>query len=183
MKDTKNDGLKMYTNSGLAVGSIFLTLLIIGGLLLVNYWGNGMKEVKICCVVIGGLWFVGCLFSAPKWYANIEFTQEGLIFRAPFRKTTLIPYKRIHIYPASYIHVCVEVPYIVFSTKIMSNYELTHINNGSQHQRWSSPSCTAERPNEKLLKVLPPEGRAMLRATFDGKYEQEMQQKDSQGKK
>ena len=79
MKDTKNDGLKMYTNSGLAVGSIFLTLLIIGGLLLVNYWGNGMKEVKICCVVIGGLWFVGCLFSAPKWYANIEFTQEGLI--------------------------------------------------------------------------------------------------------
>ena len=40
MKDTKNDGLKMYTNSGLAVGSIFLTLLIIGGLLLVNYWGN-----------------------------------------------------------------------------------------------------------------------------------------------
>lgn len=55
MKDTKNDGLKMYTNSGLAVGSIFLTLLIIGGLLLVNYWGNGMKEVKICCVVIGGV--------------------------------------------------------------------------------------------------------------------------------
>ena len=26
MKDTKNDGLKMYTNSGLAVGSIFLMI-------------------------------------------------------------------------------------------------------------------------------------------------------------
>ena len=155
MKDTKNDGLKMYTNSGLAVGSIFLTLLIIGGLLLVNYWGNGMKEVKICCVVIGGLWFVGCLFSAPKWYANIEFTQEGLIFRAPFRKTALIPYKRIHIYPASYIHVCVEVPYIVFSTKIMSNYELTHINNVPNTSE-VIPIEYRRKTYEKLLKVLPP---------------------------
>ena len=181
MKDTKNDGLKMYTNSGLAVGSIFLTLLIIGGLLLVNYWGNGMKEVKICCVVIGGLWFVGCLFSAPKWYANIEFTPEGLIFRAPFRKTTLIPYKRIHIYPASYIHVCVEVPYIVFSTKIMSNYELTHINN-VPNTSTVIPIEYRRKTYEKLLKVLPPEGRAMLRAAFDEKYEQETQQQDDRKK-
>ena len=181
MKDTKNDGLKMYTNSGLAVGSIFLTLLIIGGLLLVNYWGNGMKEVKIYCVVMGGLWFVGCLLCAPKWYANIEFTQEGLIFRAPFRKTTLIPYKRIHIYPASYIHVCVEVPYIVFSTKIMSNYELTHINNVPNTSE-VIPIEYRRKTYEKLLKVLPPEGRAMLRATFDEKYEQETQQQDDRKK-
>lgn len=181
MKDTKNDGLKMYTNSGLAVGSIFLTLLIIGGLLLVNYWGNGMKEVKICCVVIGGLWFVGCLFSAPKWYANIEFTPEGLIFRAPFRKTALIPYKRIHIYPASYIHVCVEVPYIVFSTKIMSNYELTHINNVPNTSE-VIPIEYSRKHYEKLLKVLPRDGRAMLRAAFDEKYEQETQQQDDRKK-
>ena len=181
MKDTKNDGLKMYTNSGLAVGSIFLTLLIIGGLLLVNYWGNGMKEVKIYCVVMGGLWFVGCLFSAPKWYANIEFTPEGLIFRAPFRKTALIPYKRIHIYPASYIHVCVEVPYIVFSTKIMSNYELTHINNVPNTSE-VIPIEYRRKTYEKLLKVLPPEGRAMLRAAFDEKYEQETQQQDDRKK-
>ena len=181
MKDTKNDGLKMYTNSGLAVGSIFLTLLIIGGLLLVNYWGNGMKEVKIYCVVIGGLWFVGCLLCAPKWYANIEFTQEGLIFRAPFRKTALIPYKRIHIYPASYNHVCVEVPYIVFSTKIMSNYELTHINNVPNTSE-VIPIEYRRKTYEKLLKVLPPEGRAMLRAAFDEKYEQETQQQDDRKK-
>lgn len=181
MKDTKNDGLKMYTNSGLAVGSIFLTLLIIGGLLLVNYWSNGMKEVKICCVVIGGLWFVGCLFSAPKWYANIEFTPEGLIFRAPFRKTALIPYKRIHIYPASYIHVCVEVPYIVFSTKIMSNYELTHINNVPNTSE-VIPIEYSRKHYEKLLKVLPRDGRAMLRAAFDEKYEQETQQQDDRKK-
>lgn len=123
----------------------------------------------------------GWLLCAPKWYANIEFTQEGLIFRAPFRKTTLIPYKRIHIYPASYIHVCVEVPYIVFSTKILSNYELTHINNVPNTSE-VIPIEYSRKHYEKLLKVLSPEGRAMLRAAFDEKYEQEMQQKDRQGK-
>ena len=117
----------------------------------------------------------------PQWYANIEFTQEGLIFRAPFRKTTLIPYKRIHIYPASYIHVCVEVPYIVFSTKIMSNYELTHINNVPNTSE-VIPIEYRRKTYEKLLKVLPPEGRAMLRAAFDEKYEQETQQQDDRKK-
>lgn len=181
MKNKEPDNLRMFTNSGLAVGSIFLTLLIIGGLLLVNYWGNGMKEVKICCVVIGGLWFVGCLFSAPKWYANIEFTPEGLIHRAPFRKATLVPYRSLHIYPAYYIHVCVPVPYIVFSTKIMSYYELTHINNVPNTSE-VIPIEYRRKTYEKLLNVLPREGRAMLRAAFDEKYEQETQRQDDRKK-
>lgn len=60
------------------------------------------------------IWLVDCLLATPKWYANIEFTSEGLIHRAPFHKATLIPYKRIHINHASYIHVCVELPYREF---------------------------------------------------------------------
>lgn len=72
--------------------------------------------------------------------------------------------------------------YIVFSTKKLSYYELTHINNVPNTSE-VIPIEYRRKTYEKLLKVLPPEGRAMLRAAFDGKYEQEMQQKDSQGKK
>lgn len=182
MKKAKNDNLKLFTNHGLAVVSIIITILMMGGIYFIHYMGDGQKDVDIICVISAVGWLVICMFAAPKWYANIEFTPEGLIHRAPFHKATLIPYKRIHINPASYIHVCVEVPYIVFSTKILSNYELTHINNVPNSSE-VIPIEYRRKTYEKLLKVLPPEGRAMLRAAFDGKYEQEMQQKDSQGKK
>lgn len=132
----------------------------------------------VCIVIVMAIiWLVDCLLATPKWYANIELTSEGLIHRAPFHKATLIPYKRIHINPASYIHVCVEVPYIVFSTKILSNYELTHINNVPNTSE-VIPIEYRRKTYEKLLNVLPPEGRAMLRTAFDAKYEQEMQQRD-----
>ena len=177
MKDTKNDNLKLYTNSGLAVASVIVTLIMIGALFLLHYLCREIKEATAICVTLGIGWLIGCLLAAPKWYANIEFTSEGLVHRAPFRKATLIPYKRIHINPASYIHVCVEVPYIVFSTKILSNYELTHINNVPNTSE-VIPIEYRRKTYEKLLKVLPPEGRAMLRTAFDAKYEQEMQQRD-----
>ena len=182
MRNRKNDNLRMFTNSGLAIGSIPLTLLVIGADLLMYYLGGGGLGGMILCGVLAIGWIGACLLAAPKWYANIEFTPEGLIHRAPFRKATLVPYRSLHIYPAYYIHVCVPVPYIVFSTKIMSYYELTHINNVPNTCE-VIPIEYRRKTYEKLLKVLPPDGRAMLRAAFDGKYEQKMQQKDSQGKK
>ena len=181
MKNTENGNFRLYTNSGLGIGgTILMVLLIVIIIYLYQYGGGGIGGL-ICCGSMAVLWLAGWLLCTPKWYANIEFTQEGLIFRAPFRKTTLIPYKRIHIYPASYIHVCVEVPYIVFSTKIMSKYELTHINNVPNTSE-VIPIEYRRKTYEKLLKVLPPEGRAMLRAAFDEKYEQETQQQDDRKK-
>ena len=69
----------------------------------------------------------------------------------------------------------------MFSTKIMSNYELTHINNVPNTSE-VIPIEYRRKTYEKLLKVLPPEGRAMLRAAFDEKYEQETQQQDDRKK-
>lgn len=172
MKNGKNDNLRLFTNRALAIGSIPLTLLMMGGIYFIHYMGGGQIEVDIQCVVVGIVWIGACLFAAPKWYANIEFTPEGLIHRAPFRKATLVPYRSLHIYPAYYIHVCVPVPYIVFSTKILSNYELSHINNVPNTSE-VIPIEYRRKTYEKLLKVLPPDGRAMLRAAFDDKYEQE----------
>lgn len=172
MKNTKNDNLRLLTNKGLAVSSVFVTLLITGALYFIHYVSGGQKGIDIQCVVLGVGWIVGCMLCAPKWYANIEFAPEGLIHRAPFRKATLVPYRSLHIYPAYYIHVCVPVPYIVFSTKILSNYELSHINNVPNTSE-VIPIEYRRKTYEKLLNVLPREGRAMLRAAFDEKYEQE----------
>ncbi|MGN1248789.1 MAG: hypothetical protein ACI4XW_01835 [Candidatus Spyradocola sp.] len=86
--------------------------------------------------------------------------------------------RSLHIYRAYYIHVCVPVPYIVFSTKILSYYELSHINNVPNTSE-VMPIEYRRKTYEKLLNVLPREGRAMLRAAFDGKYEQETQRKGS----
>ena len=172
MKNTKNDNLRMFTNSGLAIGSIPLTVLMMGADLLMYHMGGGGFGEMILCGVLAIGWIGACLLAAPKWYANIEFTPEGLIHRAPFRKATLVPYRSLHIYPAYYIHVCVPVPYIVFSTKILSNYELSHINNVPNTSE-VIPIEYRRKTYEKLLNVLPREGRAMLRAAFDEKYEQE----------
>ena len=183
MKNGKNDNLRLFTNRVLAIGSIPLTLIANVPLHLMLYFGNWASEGdRIAGTIVGVVvtigWIVGCMLSAPKWYANIEFTPEGLIHRAPFRKTTLVPYRSLHIYPAYYIHVCVPVPYIVFSTKILSNYELSHINNVPNTSE-VIPIEYRRKTYEKLLNVLPPDGRAMLRAAFDEKYEQETRQKGS----
>lgn len=71
--------------------------------------------------------------------------------------------------------------YIVFSTKKLSYYELTHINNVPNTSE-VIPIEYRRKTYEKLLNVLPREGRAMLRAAFDEKYEQETQRQDDRKK-
>ena len=66
MRNTKNDNLRLFTNRGLAIGSIPLTLLVMVGLLFIYYMGGGGLEGVISCGVLAIGWVIGCMLCCAQ---------------------------------------------------------------------------------------------------------------------
>ena len=68
------------------------------------------------------------IFTFPKVFVQIKFTDKGIYICKLYKKKNFIPYRELKITNATYNHMGYCPTYIVFSTRTLSKYESTHIN-------------------------------------------------------
>lgn len=132
---------------------------------------NDRIGIQVIFGVLGFLNILAVMAGSNRWLATFIFTDDGISYRAGFRKATVQPYRAFrYIYAARYFHgspigIGNYRRFIVLSTRRLSTDEIENINQ-------VAPSTVVVKIRfrkstyEKICSILPAKQRVQLEACF-----------------
>lgn len=105
---------------------------------------------------------------APKWFAFIELDDEGMCVNSIYKKSKKIPYENLFGFQVAYYYHYSHIRYfLVIGRKILSPWQLAHINHVSNSEDLVKIKLSKRR-YKVLCEILPTEQKERLQKVLNG---------------
>ena len=113
-----------------------------------------------------------CVWTAPKWLAWIVLDKEGIRLNTPFKKGRGTPYGEYYYFQIGYyMHIVQPRIFVVISKKLLTPWQIVHINEVGISEDTVKISLNKRRLN-MLLEVLPEWQKNKLQRALNGELEE-----------
>ena len=113
-----------------------------------------------------------CLGVSNKWFARVILDKEGIRLNTPFKKGRGTPYGEYYYFQIGYyIHIVQPRIFVVISKKLLTPWQIVHINEVGISEDTVKISLNKRRSN-MLLEVLPEWQKNKLQRALNGELEE-----------
>ena len=113
-----------------------------------------------------------CLGVSNKWFARVVLDKEGIHLNTPFKKGRGTPYGEYYYFQIGYyMHIVQPRIFVVISKKLLTPWQIVHINEVGISEDTVKISLNKRRLN-MLLEVLPEWQKNKLQRALNGELEE-----------